>query len=67
MRSRRGRTLGHDGSVVLGAIILAIVIVIMLPIAFMLSGAVVAGLLGWSLRWWGEDTHEGSELLDTNF
>jgi hypothetical protein len=59
--------LGHDGPVVLGAIILAIVIVIVLPIAFMLSGAVVAGLLGWSLRTWGEDTHEGSELLDTNY
>jgi hypothetical protein len=52
--------------VVLGAVILAIVLVILLPVAFMLSGAVVAAVLGWSMKAWGEETHEGSELLDTN-
>jgi hypothetical protein len=53
--------------VVLGAIILAVVIVIVLPIAFMLSGAVAAALLGWSLKSEAEATHQGSELLDTNY
>jgi hypothetical protein len=53
--------------VVLGAIILAFIIVVALPIAFMLSGAVVAALLGWCLEMWGETTHEGSELLETNY
>jgi hypothetical protein len=59
--------MGHDGPVVLGAIILAVVIVIVLPIAFMLSGAVAAALLGWSLKSEAEETHPGSELLETNY
>ena len=59
--------MGHDGRVVLGAVILAVIIVIGLPVAFMLSGAAIAALLGWSLKTDGEDTHPGSELLDTNY
>ena len=52
---------------VLGAIILAVVLVIALPVGFMLGGAAVAALLGWSLKTEGEETHQGSELLETNY
>jgi hypothetical protein len=59
--------LGHDGAVVIGAVILAVIIVIAMPVAFMLSGAAVAALLGWSLKTEAEETHPGSELLETNY
>lgn len=48
----------------LGAIILAVVILIVIPVSVAMSGAVVAGLLGWALKDNGEATHEGSELLE---
>ena len=38
-----------------GAIVLAIVIVVVIPVAVIMTGAVVAALLGWSLRDNGED------------
>ena len=50
-----------------GAVIIVIVLVIVLPVAFMLGGAVVAALLGLSLRGTVEADHEGSELIDTNY
>ena len=59
--------MGHDGAVVLGAIILAVIIVIALPIGFMLGGAAAAALLGWTLKNEGEESHPGSELLETNY
>ena len=51
---------------VAGAIVLAVVIVVVLPVAFMMSGGAVAALLGWSLWNYAEVTHEGSELVETN-
>jgi hypothetical protein len=57
---------GFNG-VVLGAIILAVIIVIVLPVVFLLTGAVPTVLLGWLLKEHGDETHEGSELLDTNY
>ena len=57
--------MGHDGGV-LGAFILTAVIVVILPLSFMLSGAVFAALLGWCLTEHGEATHPGSELIATN-
>jgi hypothetical protein len=52
---------------VLGAFILAAVIVIVLPVSYMLSGTVFAALLGWALKDHAEATHEGSELIVTNY
>jgi ABC-type thiamin/hydroxymethylpyrimidine transport system permease subunit len=49
-----------------GAIVIALVILVVLPVAVLLSGAVVAGILGWALKDNGEQTHEGSELIDLN-
>ncbi len=48
----------------LGAIILAVVILLVIPVSVAMSGGVVAGLLGWLLRDNGEATHEGSELIE---
>ena len=48
----------------LGAIIIAVIILIAIPVAIMLTGAIVAGILGWSLKDNGEVTHEGSELIE---
>jgi len=51
---------------VLGAVILAVIIVVAIPVAVCMTGAVVAAILGWSLKDNGEATHEGSELIDLN-
>ena len=48
----------------LGAIILAVIIVIAIPVSVAMTGAIVAGILGWSLKENGVATHEGSELID---
>jgi hypothetical protein len=52
---------------VLGAIILAVIIVIVLPVAFLITGAVPTVLLGWLLNEHAVETHEGSELIETNY
>ena len=50
----------------LGAILIAVIIIIAIPVAVMMTGAVVAAILGWSLRDNGEVVNEGSELIDLN-
>lgn len=50
----------------IGVVIIAIVLVIVIPVAVMMSGAAVAAILGWSLKTEGEASHEGSELIDLN-
>lgn len=50
----------------LGAIILAVIIVILIPVSIAMTGGIVAAILGWSLKENGEQTHEGSELIDLN-
>ena len=47
-----------------GAIVIAVIILIAIPVSIMMTGAVVAGILGWSLKETVEDTHEGSELIE---
>jgi hypothetical protein len=49
-----------------GAILMVIVLVLVIPIAVCMSGAVVAALLGWSLKEDAEARNEGSELIDLN-
>ena len=58
--------MGND-PIVLGAIIVAVIIVIVLPVTFFVTGAIVAVILGWTLKDNGEATHEGSPLLETNY
>ena len=50
----------------LGALIIAVIIVIAIPVAIIMTGAVVAAILGWALKDNGEATHEGSELVELN-
>ena len=50
----------------IGAVIIVIVLVIALPVAVLMSGAVASGLLGFFLRKDVETTHEGSELIGIN-
>jgi hypothetical protein len=40
--------------------------VVVLPIVFIVSGLLVAIILGAALKKNGEATHEGSELIDLN-
>jgi hypothetical protein len=49
-----------------GAIIIAIVLVVVIPVAVCMSGAAVAALLGWSLKDDAEARNEGSELIALN-
>ena len=49
-----------------GGIVIAIVLVLVLPPLFFVSGAAASVLMGWLLRDNGEATHEGSELIELN-
>ena len=49
-----------------GAAIITIVLLVVIPVGVILTGAAVAGILGWALKDNGEATHEGSELIDLN-
>jgi hypothetical protein len=52
---------------VIGALLIAVVLVFVLPILFLISGGLGAGVVGWLLKDNAEATHEGSELIDTNY
>lgn len=47
-----------------GTVIFLVILLVVIPVSVAMSGAVVAGILGWSLKDNGEQTHEGSELID---
>ena len=49
-----------------GAILIAIVLVVVIPVAVCMSGAVAAALLGWSLNEDADARYEGSELIAIN-
>ena len=49
-----------------GALIITIVLIVVIPVSVILTGAVIAGILGWALKDNGDATHEGSELIDLN-
>ena len=50
----------------LGPLIIAVVIVLILPVVFLVTGAVIAAITGYFLKQNGEATHEGSELIELN-
>ena len=50
-----------------GAIIIVVVCVIIIPVGLMMLGAGIAAAFGASLKSHAEATHEGSELIDTNY
>ncbi len=47
-----------------GAVVMIILLVVVMPVGILLSGAVVAAVLGGILKRDVDDTHRGSELLD---
>lgn len=47
-------------------ILTALGLLVVLPVGFMVTGAVIAAALGIALRRNGELEHEGSELIDIN-
>ncbi len=49
-----------------GAIIIAVILVVVFPVVVALSGAVGAGILGYFLKETGEVVNEGSELIELN-
>jgi hypothetical protein len=50
----------------LGALLVALVIVVVIPVGLSLSGAVAAGVLGWTLKNDADERFEGSELVELN-
>ena len=50
----------------IGALILAFVIVVLIPVGFLMSTAAAAGVFGFLLKDNAEKENEGSELLDCN-
>lgn len=50
----------------IGPIGIAIVLVVVIPVSVLVSGAVASALLGYFLKEEAETTHEGSELIATN-
>jgi hypothetical protein len=52
---------------VVGALLIVFVCVIAIPVGVMLTGAAIAAIFGATLKSHAEHTHEGSELIDTNY
>jgi hypothetical protein len=50
----------------IGPVLIVIVLVLAIPVAVLVSGAVASAVLGWFLRDHVEHAHEGSELLELN-
>jgi hypothetical protein len=51
---------------VIGAVLIAIIVLVALPAAFWATWGAMALLLGWLLTDNAELTHPGSELIETN-
>lgn len=51
----------------IAAIIFAVIVVIVIPVGFLMSMSVVAGVLGALLKTDVDRGHADSELLDTNY
>jgi hypothetical protein len=52
---------------VVGAVLIVIAVVIVLPVSFMMLGAGLSAAFGAALKSNAEAEHEGSELIDTNY
>lgn len=57
--------LGDNGDM-FGPAVIIVVLVVALPVAVIMSGAVAAAILGFFLKDEVERSHEGSELVATN-
>lgn len=50
----------------IGAVIIIVVLVLVLPFMLFASGAAVAAALGWALKSDADQRYEGSELIELN-
>jgi hypothetical protein len=50
-----------------GAVLIVIAVVVVLPVSFLMGGAVISAILGWFLKTTAEADHAGSELIDCNY
>ena len=50
----------------LGGIVIVITLVVVIPVAVMMTGPVIAAALGWALKDDAEHRNEGSELIALN-
>jgi len=50
----------------LGTVLIIVVLVVVIPVAVMMTGPVIAAALGWSLKDDAEVRNEGSELIALN-
>ena len=51
----------------MGPALIVIALLVVIPVAVIISGGVLAAIIGTTLKINGEKTHEGSELLETNY
>lgn len=51
----------------IGPIVIVVVVVLAIPVGFLMSTSVAAGVLGYLLKDDAEKRHADSELLDTNY
>lgn len=51
----------------IGAVLVVIAVVFVLPSLMLLTGMAVSAIFGWSLKNTAEDDHAGSELIQTNY
>ncbi|QXC60083.1 hypothetical protein KSP35_17195 [Aquihabitans sp. G128] len=50
----------------IGPVIILVVLVVVMPVSVLMSGAVASALLGFLVKDDVDRSHEGSELLETN-
>jgi len=51
----------------LGALVLAVVILVVIPVGFLMTMAVVSAVFGLALKTNAEDVNADSELIDCNY
>lgn len=51
----------------LGAAIILVVLLLVLPPLYLITGGVLSAVVGWALKKTAEDAHPGSELTDLNY
>jgi hypothetical protein len=51
----------------IGALVLAVILVFVLPVVFLVTGAAGTVVVGALLKANADATHEGSELIETNY
>jgi hypothetical protein len=55
-----------ETAAVIGAVLIALVVIVVLPAAFWVTWGLIAFVIGWLLKDNAEATHAGSELIETN-